>query len=176
MQIAISLIDSCRGILSVMAFHEKAGRSQLDSCVFLLDTCFSCRVATCRHASIRTLEERIISLGAYWAFSFQPVLPSVWRPVVSLESGTWPRPLTQSPELGFGFYFFSSWTILILFLPFCVTQLPLLSCDCCCAMARTLLRSPTDDAATPPAFLPWLRWLASWRFFRHAQPVSIPSV
>jgi len=29
----------------------------------------------CRHASIRTLEERIVSLGACWAFSVQPVLP-----------------------------------------------------------------------------------------------------
>ena len=38
-----------------------------------------------RHASIRTLEERIVSLGARWAFSFQPVLPSDWRPVVSLK-------------------------------------------------------------------------------------------
>jgi hypothetical protein len=38
----------------------------------------------CRHASIRTLEERFFSLGAYWAFSVQPVLPSVWRPVVLL--------------------------------------------------------------------------------------------
>jgi len=28
----------------------------------------------CRHASIRTLEERIVSLGACWAFSYQPVL------------------------------------------------------------------------------------------------------
>jgi hypothetical protein len=56
----------------------------------------------CRHASIRTLEERIVSLGAGWTFSFQPVLPSDYRPVVSLTSGTWARPLTQSPELGFG--------------------------------------------------------------------------
>src|SRR5580704_10120990 len=57
----------------------------------------------CRHASIRTLEERFVSLGARWAFSVQPVLPSVWRPVVLLsESGTWARRLTQSPELGFG--------------------------------------------------------------------------
>src|SRR5450631_1241093 len=56
-----------------------------------------------RHASIRTLEERFISLGACWAFSVQPVLPSVWRPVVLLlESRTWARRLTQSPELGFG--------------------------------------------------------------------------
>ena len=30
-----------------------------------------------------------ISLGACWAFSLQPVLPSVWRPVVLLfSSGT----------------------------------------------------------------------------------------
>src|SRR6202040_429798 len=57
----------------------------------------------CRHASIRTLEERFVSLGACWAFSVQPVLPSVWRPVVLLlESRTWARRLTQSPELGFG--------------------------------------------------------------------------
>src|SRR5580692_10769453 len=57
----------------------------------------------CRHASIRTLEERFVSLGACWAFSFQPVLLSVWRPVVLLiSSGTRARPLTQSPELGFG--------------------------------------------------------------------------
>jgi len=34
----------------------------------------------CRHASIRTLEERLVSLGAGWAFSVQPALPSVWRP------------------------------------------------------------------------------------------------
>src|SRR5437899_11683233 len=64
----------------------------------------------CRHASIRTLEERFISLGACWAFSFQPVLPSVWRPMVLLfSSGTRARPLTQSPKLGFGFCLFSSW-------------------------------------------------------------------
>src|SRR5450631_1574006 len=69
----------------------------------------------CRHASIRTLEERFVSLGARWAFSFQPVLPSVWRPVVLLsKSGTWARRLTQSPELGFGLLLFLSLKILIL--------------------------------------------------------------
>src|SRR4029077_1751728 len=48
-------------------------------------------------------EERLVSLGACWAFLVQPALPSVWRPVVLLlESRTWARPLTQSPELGFG--------------------------------------------------------------------------
>ena len=48
----------------------------------------------------------MISLGAYWAFSLQPVLPSDYRPVVLLlQSGTRARRLTQSPELGFGFLF-----------------------------------------------------------------------
>jgi hypothetical protein len=47
--------------------------------------------------------ERFVPLGARWAFSFQPVLPSDYRPVVLLlESRTWARRLTQSPELGFG--------------------------------------------------------------------------
>src|SRR3984885_9625113 len=71
----------------------------------------------CRHASIRTLEERFVSLGACWAFSYQPVLLSDWRPVVLLfQSGTWARPLTQSPKLGFGLFDFSlPGTILTLF-------------------------------------------------------------
>jgi hypothetical protein len=86
-----------------MAFHEKAGRSQGNSGFMLFDPLFFSPVRRCRHASIRTLEERFVSLGACWAFSIQPVLPSVYRPVILLsESGTWARPLTQSPELGFG--------------------------------------------------------------------------
>ncbi len=91
--------------MSVAAFHEKAGRSQVDSCLAWLNmfSSSSRRVSHCRHASIRTLEERFVSLGACWAFSVQPVLRSVWRPVVLLfPSRTWARPLTQSPELGFG--------------------------------------------------------------------------
>jgi len=46
-----------------MAFHEKAGRSQVDSFLFFVDKCFSRRVSHCRHASIRTLKERFASLG-----------------------------------------------------------------------------------------------------------------
>jgi len=61
------------GVLSAIAFHEKAGRSQVDS--FLFDT-FFLLPSHCRRASIRTLEERIVSLGACGAFSIQPVLPS----------------------------------------------------------------------------------------------------
>ena len=84
-------------VLSVMAFHEKAGRSQGNSgfivsfFIFAEKTSFP-PSSHCRHASIRTLEERIISLGACGASSIQPVLPSVWRPLVALKSATWPRP------------------------------------------------------------------------------------
>src|SRR5580692_6520578 len=124
----------------------------------------------CRHASIRTLEERFVSLGACWAFSVQPVLPSVWRPVVLLlQSRTWARRLTQSPELGFGLLSF-------LFLErFCFTRPQLLSLGCCCAMVRTLLRSPTGDATTPPAFSRSPRWLASCCSSLHVLLVSGPS-
>jgi hypothetical protein len=148
----------------------------VDLVLSLLDTFFSCRVSHCRRASIRTLEERIGSLGACWAFLFQPVLLSVWRPLVSLKSGTWPRRLTQSPELGFGFCLSSLGTISILVLRLLFTRLPQPSLGCCCAKARILLHSPTNDAATPPAFLPWQRSLASYRFFHRAPPVSVPSV
>jgi hypothetical protein len=48
-------------VLSVMAFHEKAGRSQVGSFVFSLDRFFLFPPSShCRHASIRTLEERLV--------------------------------------------------------------------------------------------------------------------
>src|SRR5271155_4335144 len=122
--------------MSVIAFHEKAGRSQVDSSLASLNKAlFLPPSGHCRHASIRTLDERFVSLGACWAFSVQPVLPSVWRPVVPLgKNRTWARRLTQSPKLGFGLLSF-------LFLErFIFTRLRLLSLDCCCAMVRTLLR------------------------------------
>jgi hypothetical protein len=90
-----------------IAFHEKAGRSQVGSIVFSLDKVFSCRVSHCRHPSIRTLRERFAP-GASWVFSFQPVLPPVWRPRFHLEDESWARRLTQSPELGVGFFAFPS--------------------------------------------------------------------
>src|ERR1700690_3892305 len=76
-----------------------------------------------------------ISLGACWAFSVQPVLPSVWRPAVLLfPSGTWARRLTQSPELGFGFCLFSSWNgfdfcFAVLFYAAAATVVRLLLCN-----------------------------------------------
>jgi len=61
-------------ILSVIAFHEKAGRSQVDCWLPSLNKGFLLPPSShCRQASIRT--PRFVSLGACWAFSFQPVLP-----------------------------------------------------------------------------------------------------
>jgi hypothetical protein len=44
--------------MSVMAFHEKAGRSQVGFW-FLLDKVFLLPSRHCRHPSIRTLDERL---------------------------------------------------------------------------------------------------------------------
>jgi len=163
-------------VLSVIAFHEKAGRSQVNSFVFLLDKGFSRAewpLSPCFHSHSRGA---IRSLGASWAFSLQPVLPSVYRPGVPLlESGTRARRLTQSPELGLGFCLSLPGTVLGCFCSFVFTRLRPLSLGCCCATERTLLRSPTGDAATPPAFSRSQRGLASSRFFRHAPPASVPS-
>ena len=58
-------VETRVGILSVMAFHEKAGRSQGNS-GFMLSCFLSQRKVVlppsshCRHASIRTLEERFV--------------------------------------------------------------------------------------------------------------------
>ena len=71
--------------MSEMAFHEKAGRSQVDSCLAWLNKGFlSRRVATdamLPSALSRSESFRSVHVGR---FSFQPVLPSDWRPVVLL--------------------------------------------------------------------------------------------
>ena len=71
-------------VLSVIAFHEKAGWSQVDSEFFFRDKVFSPAewpLSPCFHPHSRGA---IGSLGARWAFSFQPVLPSDLRPVALL--------------------------------------------------------------------------------------------
>ena len=102
---------SCSGSISEIAFHEKAGRSQVDFSLASLNKVFSpAELATVAMLPSALSRSDFISLGACWAFSLQPVLPSDYRPVVLLfSSGTWARPLTQSPELGFGLCLFSSW-------------------------------------------------------------------
>jgi hypothetical protein len=58
---------------------------------------------------------------------------------------------------------------------FCFTRLPPRSFGCRCAMVGILLRSPRGDAAAPPAFSPWPRWLASFHSCLPVPPASAPS-
>ena len=96
-------------VVGVIAFREKAGRSQGDSFWTLLVTLFlPCRVATVATLPSALFDERFGSLGASWVFSFQSVLPPVYRPRFHLEGGSWARRLTQSPELGFRLFLFLS--------------------------------------------------------------------
>jgi hypothetical protein len=75
--------------MSVDAFHEKAGRSQVGSFVFSLDNVFSPRrVTTVATLPSALFHERFCSLGASWVFSFQPVLPPVCRGAYSIPSET----------------------------------------------------------------------------------------
>ena len=98
--------------MSVIAFHEKAGRSQGDSFWHCLATLFlSGRVATVATLPSALFDERFASLGASWVFSFQPVLPPVYRPRFHLQDESWARRLTQSPELGFRLGLFLSQSV-----------------------------------------------------------------
>ena len=135
-------------VLSVIAFHEKASRSQVGGS-FLLGKIFSLPSRHCRHPSIRTLLMSDCSLGASWVFSFQPVLPPVYRPCLPSprrKLGQAINAVTGTRRLSFVFLFSSM---------FLITLLPASSPGCCSATARTLLRLPTADAATRPAFAPW---------------------
>src|ERR1017187_4736508 len=125
------------------------GRSESSGffCFFVGQAFFSRRVATVATLPSAPFEERF-SLGASWVFSFQPVLPPDYRPLVHLCDGSWARRLTQSPELGFGLLLFLSKNV------FDFMQPPALLSDCCCATVRRLLHPPTSDAAKPQAFSP----------------------
>src|SRR5947209_14836738 len=73
-------------VLSVIAFHEKAGRSQVVSLSFLFVTrFFSAELPTVATLPSALFDERVFSLGASWVFSFQPVLPPDCRPPVPSE-------------------------------------------------------------------------------------------
>ena len=70
------------GVVSVNAFHEKAGRSQVEFFILLATIFLFARwpLLPCLHLHSRGA---IVSLGgADWAFSFQPVLPPDYRPAL----------------------------------------------------------------------------------------------
>jgi len=93
--------------MRVIAFHEKAGRSQGDSCGFSLNKSFSlCRVAT----------DAILPSALSGSELFRSVQVGRSRfsrcchlfvDLFFSTSRSWPRRLTQSPELGLGLSFFS---------------------------------------------------------------------
>jgi len=66
-------------IVSEIAFHEKAGRSQVEFFILWATLLLFARwpLTPCFHSHSRGA---IGSLGAGWAFSFQPVLPPDFRP------------------------------------------------------------------------------------------------
>src|ERR1700720_4177087 len=66
----------------------------------------------------------------------------------SISRWKWARRLTQSPELGFRLWLFLSQRV------FGFRQPPASLWACYGATVRTLLRSPTGDAARRPAFAP----------------------
>src|SRR5437899_6810154 len=81
---SIALID--RRSKREIAFHEKAGRSQVVSLSFLFVTrFFSAELPTVATLPSALFDERVFSLGASWVFSFQPVLPPDCRPPVPSE-------------------------------------------------------------------------------------------
>ena len=150
------------------------------SILFLLGetSLFSLPSGHCRHASIRTLEERfvfarcmlgvLVTAGAAICLSPCGSALAEWNLGQAINAVTGTRLWALSFSL--------PGTVLIFVFVFRSTRLPPLSFGCCCAMVRTLLRSPTDDAATPPAFSPSPRSLASSRFFHLVPPTSVPNV
>jgi hypothetical protein len=104
-----------------------------------------------RVASVAILPSALLmsdfSLGANWAFSFQPVLPPDYRPAVPsqrIEPGPGHRRSHRNSAFGaFDFFLLRGFDFM---LP--RAALP----GCSCATVRTLLRSPTGDAAAPRAF------------------------
>jgi hypothetical protein len=137
--------------MSVMAFHEKAGRSQVGSFVFSLDKVFS--LPPSRHCSPSFhphFDERFFRSVQVGRSRYSRCCHLISDLQFRITNGTWARPLTQSPELGV------LWLLSFLSLECFVFTLPAPSPSVgCCAAARTPLRSPKGDAATLPVFAPW---------------------
>jgi hypothetical protein len=97
--------------MSVNAFHEKAGRSQVNSCCsFVKQSLLSRRVATVAmlpSALSRSDSFRSVHVGRSRFSRCCHLIVALM--VLLFPSRTWARRLTQSPELGFGFCLFSSW-------------------------------------------------------------------
>ena len=110
--IPITLKMPGTGILSVMAFHEKAGRSQGILFFILSDKLFltfsfgpaEWPLSPCFHPHSRGAIRFARCMLGVLNSAGAAICLATYR---STQSGTWPRPLTQSPELGFRL--FPSW-------------------------------------------------------------------
>ena len=83
-----------RVILSAITFHEKAGWSQVDSFVFLVDKLFSCRVATVAmlpFALSGSDSRRSVHVGRSQFSRCCHLISALW--LCSLESRTWGQAL-----------------------------------------------------------------------------------
>ncbi len=132
------------GVLSVMAFHEKAGRSQVDSSLASLNKVFlSRRVATVAMLPSALFDERLVRSVQVGRSRFSRcchLFIALWFRSCRVEPG--PGHSRSHCNSALGFVFLLSQNLF---------KLPsAMGLDCCCATARTLLHSPTSDAVVPP--------------------------
>jgi len=68
--------------MSEIAFHEKAGRSQVEFFILRATLSLFCPLAADAMLPFALFVSDSFSLGAGWAFSLQPVLPPDYRPAL----------------------------------------------------------------------------------------------
>src|ERR1700685_3006208 len=93
-----------------MGFHEKAGRSQVDSFLFFIRKLSYCRVATVAmlpSALSRSESFRSVHVGRSRYSRCCHLFGALWFCSRTVEP--WARRLTQSPELGFRLLIFPFW-------------------------------------------------------------------
>src|ERR1039458_2375118 len=158
--IAISLTT---GVLSKIAFHEKAGRSQVGSFVFSLDTVFSLAESplsppshphSSRSGFVRSVQVGCSHFSRCHLIFDLPSILKKWKLGQAINA------VTGTRLWAFAFPFEECFDFM---------QLPVPRSACCCATVRRLLRLPTSDAARPLAFSPWQSPLFSSRSFRRVQ-------
>ena len=135
------------GILSQIAFHEKAGRSQVGSFVYSLTRFFcSSRVATAAilPSALSMSDFRSVQVGCS-RFSRCCYLIGDLSSISKMKVGQAINAVTGTRRFGFCLSLSKNVFKLLLRSPL----------GCCCARGRTPLRSPTSDAATRRAFWPW---------------------
>ena len=131
------------GSMSVIAFHEKAGRSQVG--FWLLVTSSPSRVAAVATLPSALFDERLVRSVQVGCSRFSRCCHLIIDLSPSL-GWKWARRLTQSPELGAWASTSELWK---------TTLPPVARFACDYAAVRILLHLPTADAARPPVCERW---------------------